>query len=216
MTFAYSILAAGRADVGGGRHAKLSTLVSVPDTELLACLRSADESTAESAFDTIYRTYYARLVALARPYTGRATAEELVQDVFASVWIRRTVVAPNGMLGVYLYASVRNAAISLNRHDRIVGRVEHSVLAEGDTLAMGAPEQRADSNVEYVELFAAMSRVLGSLSDGMRTAFTLRWIHELSYAEVAEIMGIAEPAARKQVSRAREAILPLLRRFVND
>jgi len=50
--------------------------------------------------------------------------------------------------------------------------------------------------------------------EGARVAFTLRWVHQLSYPEIAEIMNVSEAAARKQVSRARESLLADLAGYI--
>jgi RNA polymerase sigma factor (sigma-70 family) len=52
---------------------------------------------------------------------------------------------------------------------------------------------------------------LARLPELGRTAFTLRWIHQLAYEEIAAIMEISEAAVRKQVSRTREALIAVLR-----
>lgn len=212
MSFVSALLAASSEHAHGGPPPKLPELLQLSNAELAARIRDGDEA----AFDTLYRTFYPRLVALARGYVPVETAEELVQDVFMHTWERRTDWSPTDDIGIYLYASVRNRAISVLRHDRVVGRAEEMALETGVALAMGNPDVGADVQLERTDLQLAVAGVLAGLPEGMRTAFTLRWIHELSYAEVARIMGISEPAARKQVSRARDAVIPVLRRFMTD
>ncbi|MBS1505907.1 MAG: hypothetical protein JSS79_04605 [Bacteroidetes bacterium] len=43
----------------------------------------------KSAFESIYRTHVADLIAFARKNADSETAEEIVQDVFVSLWMRR-------------------------------------------------------------------------------------------------------------------------------
>jgi RNA polymerase sigma-70 factor (ECF subfamily) len=209
MSFASMLLAAPSEARHGGPAAKLPELLNGTPAELVVRLRDGDER----AFDALYRAFYPRLVAIARMYVTVARAEELAQDVLALVWERRATWPPDDDLGVYLYASVRNRARSAVRHDRVVLHFERRSVASGEVVAMGGAAEPAESRLERADVHAAIDRALARLPDGMRTAFTLRWIHELSYTEVARIMGIQEAAARKQVSRARDAIVPVLRRF---
>lgn len=209
MSFATALLAASSEAYRGGPRPKLPELVDGSNAELVARLRLG----SEAAFDTLYRAFHPRLVAIARTYVTVERAEELAQDMLTLVWERRTQWSPDEDLGIYLYASVRNRALSLVRHDRVVDRLEREATLSGNAVAMGQADEAADLRLEYEDVHTAIDRVLARLPEGMRTAFALRWVHELSYPEVAKIMGISEAAARKQVSRAREAVIPVLRRF---
>lgn len=56
------------------------------DTELLGLLRNDDNS----AFDAIYQRYWEKLFAVANNrLQNRMEGEEVVQDVFFSIWRRR-------------------------------------------------------------------------------------------------------------------------------
>jgi DNA-directed RNA polymerase specialized sigma24 family protein len=56
------------------------------DHEQLPALRRGDET----AFDAIFRAYYARLVRMSEGMLGeRAPAEEIAQDVMLELWRRR-------------------------------------------------------------------------------------------------------------------------------
>jgi RNA polymerase sigma-70 factor (ECF subfamily) len=207
-----AMLAAPPEHEAGGPEARLPELVGLDDATLAVRLRDGDAE----AFSALYRAYYARLVAIARIYTGVAVAEELVQEFLAGVWERRADWRVGDGIGVYLYAAIRNRARNYVRHEGVVGRVEQSSVMAGESPGLGNASESPHARLEREDIRAAIESALARLPEGMRTAFELRWMHELSYPEVARIMGIAEPAARKQVSKARAVIFPVLEGLVRE
>jgi RNA polymerase sigma factor (sigma-70 family) len=68
------------------------------------------------------------------------------------------------------------------------------------------PDQLAAAN----ELEALVQRAIDALPERRRLALMLRLVHQMSFAEVGEVMQISEKAAFILVSRARAALQPLL------
>lgn len=211
MSLAYALLCAGPdVDGGGGRGSPLSELPGVTERELIVRLRRGDEA----AFAMLYRTLHPRLVALAEGYTRSAgVAEELAQDTLLIAWDRREQWQDDDRLIVYLYATVRNRALKHLRHERVVARTEAAAEDTGHAIGSGEPEESPADTVEREDLEAAVQRAVDRLPDMQRTAFTLRWIHQLDYDEIAAIMGITATSARKHVSRARAAMIPIVVRL---
>ena len=75
-----------------------------------------------AAFERAFRTYHPALCKFACRYVhSRDVAQELVHDVFATLWEERARLRV-GKLKSYLYAAVRNSAISHLRHERVERR----------------------------------------------------------------------------------------------
>jgi len=185
-------------------------LLGIPEAEIIGRLRIDDER----IYERLYRVFRPRLAAIAREYVSQAMADEIAHDVLTLVWERRATWPIERGLATYLYASARNRARDQIRHDGVVGRVVARGIEASETPAAGAPPGLPDAILERSELGQAFVRALRALPDGARVAFTLRWVHQLSYPEIAEIMNVSEPAARKQVSRARETLLTQLTAFL--
>ena len=169
------------------------------------------------AFQALYLSQYRPLVGFANAYVHSfAQAEELVQDVFAAVWERRhTWEAPGGPVA-YLFAAVRNRALHVLEHERIAGRIAHNVESDTAVPAMGTGPLAPDSAVEYAELRRAVAKAIAQLPRRRRVALALRTAHGMSYAEIAEALGVSVNSAMLLVSRARESIAPLLVNFAGD
>src|SRR5256885_15005888 len=75
-----------------------------------------------AAFERAFRTYLPALCKFACRYVhSREVAQELVHDVFATLWEERARLRV-GKLKSYLYAAVHNSAISHLRHERVERR----------------------------------------------------------------------------------------------
>ena len=177
------------------------------DRELLARLRGGDES----AFDAIFRAWYAPLVRMAEGMLrDRAVAEEVVQDVMLELWRRRESLAPDGSPQAYLFQATRNRALNHLRHLRVVERGETNAAAE---LTMPASADRA---VAEGEIERAVREAIATLPPRCREVFELSRLHGLKYAEIAQTLGVSVKAVEAQMGKAlrtlRERLAPWLPR----
>src|SRR4051812_24888483 len=86
--------------------------------------------------EALFREHYTGLCGFVTRYvTSRDIAEEVVQEVFLRVWEQREAVAAVMPTRAYLYAAVRNQALTILRHERVVDRhVRQQVLPGAPTL----------------------------------------------------------------------------------
>lgn len=211
-----ALLFAAAEERSGGPADRIPHLLDVPEHELVTRLRAGDDA----AYAMIYDAYRPRLLAIASAYVSVAVAEELVQDLLALVWERRAEWTVERGIGIYLYASARNRALKYVRHEGVVGRLEHASAMDDQPPGMGGAEERADvrleRDAERDAVRSAVDAALARLSEGARTAFLLRWMHELSYPEIARIMATSEVTVRQQVAKARRAVVPVLERLARQ
>ena len=177
------------------------------DRELLARLRDGDES----AFDAIFRAWYAPLVRMAEGMLReRAVAEEIVQDVMLELWRRRETLAPDGSPQAYLFQATRNRALNHIRHLRVAERGETNAA---DELTMPAA---ADRGVAEQEIERAVKAAISELPPRCREVFELSRMHGLKYAEIAQTLGVSVKAVEAQMGKAlrtlRERLAPWLPR----
>jgi RNA polymerase sigma-70 factor (ECF subfamily) len=192
-----------------GPTRRADALLGTAEATLIEQIRAGDEA----VYTRVYAFLAPRLIAIAQQHVPVSVAEEITQDVLLSLWEQRQPWPAARGITVYLYTVVRRRAIDHARHQGVVGRVEAAARVAEDSPGAGAAFPSPDEAVDRHDLAAAIERALEMLSERPRTAFVLRWIHQLGYAEVAEIMGVNEATARKLVSRARESLLELLRDY---
>jgi len=172
---------------------------------MLARLRSGDVR----AFEAIFREYYALLCGIAVQYVhSRDDAQDLVQQLFLSIWHNRSTFSVDGALGDYLCAAIRNRARNVIAHARVV-RLHRDDVAR-DPSAELAPDD-AHARLEADERHAAVVQALAALPARRRAVCLLRWIDGLSYAEIAHRLGISEKTVANQLTQALASIRARMR-----
>ncbi|HWZ58750.1 MAG TPA: sigma-70 family RNA polymerase sigma factor [Gemmatimonadaceae bacterium] len=160
----------------------------------------------ERVFEDVVRAYGPGLCAFAERFVGAALAEELVQDVFCAIWVRREQLIVRDTVRSYLYCAVRNRAYNVKRSARVTAHwVEREQLA-----AASARETDVASPLEHGvdrgTLAAAIEREIANLPSRCREAFVLVRQHGLTYAEAAQVMGISIKTVDVQLGRAMRAL----------
>lgn len=171
---------------------------SGPGAELLRSWLAGDDT----AFETLFRRYYAGLCAFASEFVNAPdVAEEVVQDVFMNLWRTRGRLRIRTTIRAYLYAAVRNRSLNVRR--RAVEIPFHS--APGATAAIDVSADPA-ADLEARERAALVSRAVERLPPRCREVIRLRWGHGLSHAEIAESLGISRKAVERNVTRGLRAL----------
>lgn len=173
------------------------------ESELVAGIRAGNEA----AFQKVFREHYNGLCGFAARVTGsRAAAEEAVQDVFLRIWQRHEEWEVRGTLAAYLYAAVRNRSLNHLRSERMLQRWREEEVREAGGATGRTAVPGADERAGVEELARAIDRVIEELPPRCREAFLLRRQHELSYAQIAEVMGIAPKTVEIQIGAALKAL----------
>jgi RNA polymerase sigma-70 factor (ECF subfamily) len=158
------------------------------------------EADERSAFETIFRSQYQALVGFGARYTGSvATAEEVVQEVFLSLWRQRATMPPADKLGPYLYRAVHNRALNVVRHERVI-RIRNSELVEPPH---SAP---ADEGLLREEAERLIQAAVDRLPDRCRLIFILSREQKLTYAQIAEVAGVSIKTVETQMGRALRSL----------
>jgi RNA polymerase sigma-70 factor (ECF subfamily) len=172
----------------------LSSHSSHTDTDLLNQLEQGDRK----AFESIYHRYASDLFRYARRIIPQEDAEELIQDVFEWLWVKR------GGLNItslrhYLFTAVRNRIIRYIEHQRVRKKYEeHFRLFE--EVYDNIPE--SGRNAEAIR-----ERILKSIEDlpeRCQAAFRLRLLENLSGDEIAARMNIAKRTVENYMVMAHQ------------
>lgn len=119
-------------------------------------------------------------------------------------------------VSTWLYSIARSFCIKKRRRRVHAPTHEESLDsdAEVEARSIAAPGQRADDALAGKQVEAALESAIRGLDPMYREVLVLRDIEGLSAAEVAEVLGIAVPAVKSRLHRARASvrnvILPLL------
>ena len=146
------------------------------------------------AFESLYRTYWQRLYTFAFRYVGsKEEAEDVAQEVFYRIWRGRECWVPAGAVRGYLYLSVRNAA-----RDRLA----RAAVAQRWRLRQVGTTTETQPDVAAAELTASVEHALADLPPKRSAVCKLRLIDGLSYAQIADRLGISEKTVETQLARS--------------
>lgn len=152
-----------------------------------------------AAYKELFLRYYDRLVAFSEHLThSRFMAEETVSDVLLRIWLNRASAAAIENPNLYLYRSVRNAAINALEKER---RHAHGPEAETAALPAGAatdPEQVLLGR----ETGSRLQTIVESLPPQCRLILRLVKEEGLRYREVAELLGLSVKTIESQMAIA--------------
>jgi RNA polymerase sigma-70 factor (ECF subfamily) len=103
----------------------------------------------------------------------------------------------------YLFAAVRNRA--LNQRKR--GSRERDWLRNEATAMESFPAvPDTDDELEIEDLLRDLGAAIESLPERCRLVMRLRWRDQLSYAEIAEVMGISVKGVENQLARGLKSL----------
>ncbi|MDR1273055.1 MAG: RNA polymerase sigma-70 factor [Odoribacteraceae bacterium] len=123
----------------------------------------------------------------------RDDAEDIVQEIFTTLWENRAAISCDGSLRAYLARAVRNACIDRELHERVKRRYREEIMAT-------CRETRDDDDRE--SLYRRLHAALDTLPPRCREIFTLGCIDGLSYKEVAEATGTSVNTVKTQIKIA--------------
>lgn len=174
---------------------------SYTDEQLVASLRNGDPV----AFTEIYERYWDKLlIYIMRVIQRQSDAEDIVQELFVSIWRRREDLLIDQRLSTYLYNSARYLAI---RHLQKNSTYAHYLgrLAEQMT-AIPAKEAGPEAEIFGRELEGHIDKLIDQLPGKMKEVFILSRKHHLSYKEIADRLSISEETVRKQIYKSLQIL----------
>jgi len=171
--------------------------VAIDEDDLVIRIRAGEEEAFAQLVNHTAASLYAYAASFLR---SPEAARDLVQDVFAELWERRTTLAPSTTLTRHLFGAARFRALHQLRRQRIEARSVPAVVYDTSV------EPSLDTVLERADLYAAAVRAARTLPPRAAAVFTLRWGEGLSYAAIAERLGISVKGVEVQMTRALRAI----------
>lgn len=165
----------------------------ISDTILLNRLTNNDYE----AFSLIYQRYIASMYSYAKKIGMNVEeVEDAIQDVFSSLWIRRSKVQIVE-LKAWLYTSLRKQMLHRLRKKKYQNTFETYISFFVDEY------QSTNSiigHITYKELLAEINKQLDMLSPQKRNVFILSRFHHKSHKEIAQDLNISELTVKKQIN----------------
>jgi len=181
-------------------HAEIS------DNELLKLLRQGHAS----AFEEIYNRYWDKLYGAAfKRLKSNVATEEIVQDLFTDIWIRRKTLNINTLLPVYLFTAVRYRVINCIHKEIVKNNVEQSIILNTIDFDNSTEETVFASDLNY-----RLQTEVGLLPVKCREVFKLSRDEHKSNKEIARSLGISEKTVENHITRALRQLRTSLNFFL--
>ncbi|WP_175652096.1 RNA polymerase sigma factor [Pseudomonas sp. Marseille-P9899] len=158
------------------------------------------DAPARARFLQVFLAQRARMESLVSRRVGcRATAADLVQELFLRFWRRPQVEVES--LDSYLMRCAGNIAIDHLRSEGARERINDNLPEPIQQTLESEPQAalEADSDLRRIEA------ALRELPERTRHIFLLNRIHGRTYSEIAKVMQVSQSAVEKHMMRALEA-----------
>ena len=160
--------------------------------------------TADMALEEVYDLHAPSLFRYALALTGRRDdAEDAVQDVFLRLVRESVRLSKIRDMRSYLFTAVRNSVYSILRRRKSLSDKERAIIRETDIL------DESNLTIEVI----AMKQEFIQLPIDQRDVISLKIFEDLTFAEIAGIIGIS---ANTAASRYRYGIERLRRGLKED
>ena len=156
------------------------------------------------AFSRLVEAYQIPVYNLAYRMLGDAReAEDAAQETFLRAYTRLTTYQTDKKFSSWLLAIASHHCIDRLRRRRFTWlSLDELPFPDQAAGARNQPEEAAIRQEEREEV----RRMLDQLPPQYRAAVILRYWYELSYREIAEVMGTTESAVKSRLYRARERL----------
>jgi RNA polymerase sigma-70 factor (ECF subfamily) len=165
-------------------------------------------------FESIFHKHYVLLCRSAlRLVQNEHTAEDLVQDVFCTLWHKKEELDIQSIEG-YLYRSVYNASLNYIKNK---GKFQLQELEASDILLI---DQHASPEHHYQmqETQQKIHQVVAKLPEACRIIFILSRFENKSHKEIANDLNLSIKTVENQITKAlrimRQALLLLFLIFL--
>jgi RNA polymerase sigma-70 factor (ECF subfamily) len=133
-------------------------------------------------------------------------AEDLSQEVYLKAFLKIATVHKPDALRAWLLRIARNTCLDHQKKGRLFRLFQRSLTPSDVRAASDQPE-----SVQIRERLAELKEAVRRLPGRQREVFVLREYGHLSYAEIAETLGLKEGTVMSRLNRARSAVLDFMR-----
>ncbi len=189
-----------------------------PDARLMLRVKAGDMT----AFETLVVRYKQPVINfIYRTLPDAAEAEDLAQIVFVQIYKSAHRYRDTARFSTWLFTIARNVCLNeLRRRSRhpacSLDEVRHGDDDEGGRQIMDTRQLFPSDLALRGELEAKVDDAVRALPENQRTAILLFTWEDLSYDEIAKVLGCSLQATKSLIFRARESLKRQLKPYLRD
>lgn len=158
------------------------------------------------AFEELYSRYFYRILNDAyKRLRDRDQSEELVQELFVAIWLKRHQIIVAKTFDAYLHVSLRNAVISFFRKNNKVAAYPENYAEQESTHA-------TYEDITYNDLKTAYEQSVSDLPEKCRNVYEL-FESGLSIQQIASETNVSTKTIESHLLKARNTIRHRLRDY---
>ena len=186
----------------------------IPSEELMARIAEGDQD----VFEVLVDRHQTSILNLIYRFVGdRTQAKDLAQEVFIRVWQAAKTYKPEAKFTTWLYRITANLCLNELKSSR--RRKLFQFLQFGEDQENTIEEVLVDASPSPEDLLLSreqsrrISDALQSLPDNQRLALILKRYDDLSYQEIAQIIGCSVSAVDSLIVRAKRTLQEKLKNY---
>lgn len=149
-------------------------------------------------FSQLYNEHYRGLSVYAANFVGNLSeAEDIVQEVFSTLWEHDLSFISSTAIKAYLYRSVRNGSLDMLKHKNVEESYIHKTMEAYPEIKFDDSGDTLNKEIVYAKLF----RTIEDLPQRQREIFLL-YMRGKKNREIAEIMQVSVDTVKTQKRRA--------------
>ena len=152
------------------------------------------------AYETLFRRYFEPLCMYGKKIAGDMdVAEEIVQELFFTIWKDRSSLRIVWSVKSYLYGAVRNHSLQYLEHLQVREKCYQNI-ASG--LTESSPYDSPQEILEYKELEQRLEYALKRLPQRQREIFRMNRFEGKKYVQIAHEMSLSVKTIEAEMSKA--------------
>ncbi len=173
-----------------------------------ACFRTLVDRHKKRVFNLTYRFLH-----------GSSDAEDVAQEVFVKIYFSKDSYKPTAKLTTWLYVITRNTCFqAMKKRGKLISMNEGDCESKNE-MQSTIPDQNAENPSETLlsaEKRQIVADAIAKLPEAQRLVIILRRYDQLSYEEIAEVLGCSVQAVKSLLFRGRSSLKEHLKEYFND
>jgi RNA polymerase sigma-70 factor (ECF subfamily) len=170
----------------------------------------------QQAWEEVVRQHRRKVFNIAYKFTGKHDeAEDLTQEIFLKIFRSLNTFDRRANFQTWLVSVSRNLCID---HYRSVRKERETIDREVDAgqLTPAATTPSAFAELEKKDRAKLLRLALAELAAPLAEAVRLRDLHELSYQEIADRLGLPEGTVKSRINRGRTELARQIQRLRDE
>jgi RNA polymerase sigma-70 factor (ECF subfamily) len=166
----------------------------------------------QSSFRLLFDSYYKSLYAYALKFVDHDFANDIVQDLFSTIWDKKGELKIKTSLHNYLFTGIRNNCLQSLEKQKVRSRYQNEKKIQFSIEEINYFQSQASQSLLEIELQNKIEDAICKLPDQCQKVFRLSRIQRIKNNEIAEQLEISPKTVEKHLTKA----LKIMREELKD